>query len=152
MDQPADQERRSFLKKVALSSSMVAGVLASLGALRAIVPTLTRDKSVYKIGALADYPINSFTFSQQAECFIFRDHQGIRAVSAICTHLGCTLEKNDDGFNCPCHGSYFNQDGKVLSGPAPRSLAWFKVGLAADGQLVVDKKQRVVVDEKFLIS
>ena len=152
MDQPSDQERRFFLKKLALGSSAIAGVLAVLGIMRAIVPKLTRDKSVYKIGAPADYPINSFTFSPQAECFVFRDHQGVRAVSAICTHLGCTLEKNDSGFHCPCHGSFFEKTGKVRSGPAPRSLAWFRVGLAADGQLVVDKKQRVAVDDKFLIS
>ncbi len=152
MDHQSSVERRSFLKKLALGSSLVAGVLASLGALRAIVPKLTRDRSVYKIGTLADYPANVFTFSKKADCFIFRDHQGVRAVSAICTHLGCTLEKSDNGFNCPCHGSFFNQDGKVLSGPAPRSLAWFKVNLAADGQLLIDKKQRVDTDEKFLIS
>lgn len=145
-------KRRLFLKRLALGSSIAAGLLAMLGALRAIVPKLTADKSIYKIGLLSDFPINAFTLSEKADCFIFRDHQGVRAVSSICTHLGCTLEKSERGFNCPCHGSHFNQDGKVLSGPAPRSLAWYKMNLAQDGQLVVDKKQRVAADEKFLIS
>ena len=137
---------------MALGTSLLAGVLAALGIIRAIIPKLTRDSSIHKIGFLADYPINSFTLSEKADCFIFRDHQGVRAVSSICTHLGCTLEKSEHGFNCPCHGSYFNQDGKVQSGPAPRSLAWFKISLAADGQLLVDKKHRVNSNDKFLIS
>ena len=152
MHQDSTLKRRSFLKKLALGSSLVAGILASLSALRAMLPKVTRDQSIYKIGVLADFPINTFTFSDKTDCFIFRDHQGVRAVSAICTHLGCTLEKNDTGFNCPCHGSFFDESGRVLSGPAPRSLAWFKVNLAADGQLIVDKKERVDIDDIFLIS
>ena len=152
MNQQSRQlQRRSFLKKLALGSSAIAALFASLGALRAFVPKLTRDSTVHKLGPLADFPINTFTLSEKANVFIFRDHTGVRAVSAICTHLGCTLEKAENGFNCPCHGSFYNQDGKVMSGPAPRSLAWFKVNLAPDGQLFVDKKQRVDSGEIFKI-
>jgi menaquinol-cytochrome c reductase iron-sulfur subunit len=41
-----------------------------------------------------------------------------------CTHLGCAYhwEMQSGKFMCPCHGSYFSIDGKVLEGPAPRPL------------------------------
>jgi quinol---cytochrome c reductase iron-sulfur subunit, bacillus type len=44
--------------------------------------------------------------------------------SPICTHLGCRYnwEKDIHEFVCPCHGSVFSIDGKVLAGPAPRPL------------------------------
>jgi len=44
------------------------------------------------------------------------------ALSAICTHTGCTVAWTGTGFNCPCHGSKFDAEGKVLQGPAARPL------------------------------
>lgn len=49
----------------------------------------------------------------------------IHSVSAVCTHLGCTVEFNpaDVTWDCPCHGSRFSTDGTVIQGPATRNLA-----------------------------
>jgi Rieske Fe-S protein len=58
---------------------------------------------------------------------IFRDDEGVHAVSTICTHLGCVVKTAPDGFECPCHGSRFTADGAVTKGPAPRALPWVKV-------------------------
>jgi len=46
-------------------------------------------------------------------------------VNAVCTHLGCVVPWNqaENKFMCPCHGSQYNFQGKVVRGPAPLSLA-----------------------------
>jgi nucleotide-binding universal stress UspA family protein/nitrite reductase/ring-hydroxylating ferredoxin subunit len=56
----------------------------------------------------------------------YRDEEGkVHAVSARCTHLGCTVGWNDGArtWDCPCHGSRYDYGGKVLQGPAERDLA-----------------------------
>jgi cytochrome b6-f complex iron-sulfur subunit len=46
-------------------------------------------------------------------------------INSICTHLGCVVPWNssENKFICPCHGSQYNAEGKVVRGPAPLSLA-----------------------------
>ena len=46
-------------------------------------------------------------------------------INAVCTHLGCVVpwNKAENKFKCPCHGSQYNNEGKVIRGPAPLSLA-----------------------------
>lgn len=47
------------------------------------------------------------------------------AIVSICTHLGCVVPFNvaENKFMCPCHGSQYNFQGKVVRGPAPLSLS-----------------------------
>jgi Rieske Fe-S protein len=56
---------------------------------------------------------------------VYRDeHAGFHAYSAVCTHLGCIVAWNssEHTWDCPCHGSRFDKDGRVLNGPAIRAL------------------------------
>jgi glycine/D-amino acid oxidase-like deaminating enzyme/nitrite reductase/ring-hydroxylating ferredoxin subunit len=56
---------------------------------------------------------------------VLKDEQGaVHAISAVCTHLGCVLGWNpvDRTWDCPCHGSRFAIDGRVLHGPATTDL------------------------------
>jgi nitrite reductase/ring-hydroxylating ferredoxin subunit len=59
------------------------------------------------------------------QCAVHRDDSGqLHAVSARCTHLGCLVAFNhaEQAWECPCHGSRFAPDGRILQGPAVRPL------------------------------
>lgn len=68
--------------------------------------------------------------TEKAVAWVVRtgEHQVV-AFSPVCTHLGCAVSwrPSDQTFSCPCHTSSFSPDGKVISGPAPRSLDRFDV-------------------------
>lgn len=58
-------------------------------------------------------------------CAVHREEDGtLRALSARCTHLGCLVGWNaaERSWDCPCHGSRFGTDGRVLEGPAVAPL------------------------------
>jgi cytochrome b6-f complex iron-sulfur subunit len=56
-----------------------------------------------------------------------------RALSAVCTHLGCIVHWNPEQqkIQCPCHAGVFTPDGAVVSGPPPRPLASYPTQLVA---------------------
>ena len=145
-------QRRSFIGKAAVTLVTVTGIVAAISYLRQFLPRLAGEKQRVALGDPQLFPVDTYTFLDEHNLFVYRDHEGIKAVSAICTHLGCILEKSIDGFECPCHGSCYNDAGKVLSGPAPRDLAWYRVSRAADGKIVVDPGTSVPAGEKFLTS
>ena len=60
------------------------------------------------------------------------------ALNAVCTHLGCVVPWNpsENKFMCPCHGSQYNEQGKVVRGPAPKSLALAHVNLENDNVIL----------------
>jgi cytochrome b6-f complex iron-sulfur subunit len=78
---------------------------------------------------------------------LFRDAQGVYAISIICTHLGCIVRPTAQGFECPCHGSAFARDGSVAKGPAPRALSWLSVSLIGD-TVIVDEERSVPAGTK----
>ncbi len=75
---------------------------------------------------------------------VAKGEERIYALDATCTHLGCQLvwDESRGRFRCPCHGSEFSPEGKVLSGPASRPLARFAIRLRLDEQIEVDTSIR----------
>ncbi|MBZ8181194.1 MAG: cytochrome b6-f complex iron-sulfur subunit [Oscillatoria sp. PMC 1051.18] len=59
-------------------------------------------------------------------------------LNAVCTHLGCVVPWNgsENKFICPCHGSQYNAEGKVVRGPAPLSLALVHTNVTENDKLV----------------
>jgi cytochrome b6-f complex iron-sulfur subunit len=81
--------------------------------------------------------------------YVVHGPHGFYALSAICTHLGClTTWAQDQGLiACPCHGSKFTPEGAKIEGPAPRPLAWLKVWISDEGDLMVDRSTTVPVKQ-----
>lgn len=154
-------DRRDFLLKVGAGAGAVAIGTQAVASLRSLVPNVSYDApTTVKVGLPADFP-DGMKFLPEQRLFVFREGKVFHAVSAVCTHLGCTVraealpqpETVEVGgaqlrvthrFACPCHGSKYTGDGKVVSGPAPRPLSWFHLSVSPDdGQLVVDLAQEV---------
>lgn len=71
---------------------------------------------------------------------VFEDaSQQLRALSAKCTHEGCTVQfsAGESVIWCACHNGRFDLDGRVLAGPPPRPLDRFTAAREADGAVVV---------------
>jgi cytochrome b6-f complex iron-sulfur subunit len=65
---------------------------------------------------------------------------GIVALYQKCPHLGCRVPEcgTSQWFECPCHGSQYNQVGEKRGGPAPRGMDRFAMSIGGDGSLTVD--------------
>ena len=59
---------------------------------------------------------------------------GYKAVSAVCTHLGCIVywDEKKEVIACPCHEAFFTTEGAVISGPPPAPLEVYRVQVEGD--------------------
>jgi len=103
----------------------------------------------FKIGHKHEFPSGTTKYFNNDQVYVFADAEGIYAISAVCTHLGCVVNKDKNGFACPCHGSRYGLDGSVVEGAAPKDLPWYKISMLPSGQLEVDKKKIVKPGVKF---
>jgi len=137
---PASPERRRFLV-------LVIGVLASLNALimgipfvRSLFGAARKRKAKWsKVGEVNSLPENGpvelkfrlltedayhYEEALYSVWVIKYATDKVTVFSPICPHLGCHFiwDPKISRFACPCHASVYSIDGKVLYGPAPRSL------------------------------
>jgi Rieske Fe-S protein len=70
----------------------------------------------------AEVPETGALVYREARVAVVREGGKFHALSLACTHLGCTLAVAPDGLACPCHGSRFDREGRVVTGPAERPL------------------------------
>lgn len=131
------------------------GVLAALGSLmretiRFLTPPVSQTHaSVIIAGTAADFPVGELTPLTNGPVFIGRDEGGLFALSAICTHLGCTVTRSGEALACPCHGSRFAAGGANLVGPATRPLPYLGLTLNAEGLVEVNLAQMVEPDSRL---
>ncbi len=138
--------RRKFLAALA-HGSLTTAVLAAAGQVMRFLSFQPPSASatVFTVGRPEDYPLDGLVYVVAARAYIGRDAQGLYALDAVCTHLGCLVEKNaKGGFVCPCHESRFDPGGRVTAGPATQPLRplrlWFD---AEQGLLFVDRSAPV---------
>ena len=60
-------------------------------------------------------------------------------VVGLCTHLGCVPNRKADGWFCPCHGSVYDNSGRILKGPAPRNLDLPPYEFLTDSKILIGK-------------
>lgn len=92
----------------------------------------------------AEIRVNSgriFRFGSQPGILIRTPAGELRAFSAVCTHLNCTVQYRDEKQEiwCACHNGVYDLNGKNVSGPPPRPLEEYKVNVKGD-QLVVSRR------------
>lgn len=161
--------RRSFLKTVGIGAVLLAlgGQLYAM--LRSLLPNVLYEPSKrFKVGAMDKFT-DGGTFLEDKRLFVFREKNNFHAISASCTHLGCTVKmvklnqpkkvtvggkeiEEQVEFHCPCHGSKYYGDGTNYAGPAPKPLDYFKLDLSPDdGQLIVDMSDKVNQDFRLTV-
>jgi cytochrome b6-f complex iron-sulfur subunit len=138
--------RRDFFTRLGWAGFAFFGLGTLLGFLRSAFPrVLFEPPKRFKAGDSTDFVLGEVNekFKQEFRVWIVREEAGLYAIFAKCTHLGCTPRwlPAENKFKCPCHGSGFYKDGTNFEGPAPRPLDRFKIELAEDGQIVVDKSK-----------
>jgi cytochrome b6-f complex iron-sulfur subunit len=103
-------------------------------------------EAVVDAGLVDDFEQRSVTAFPRSHFYLARlKDGGFLALSRRCTHLGCTVPWNDEKqvFLCPCHASTFDIRGEVISPPAPRAMAIYRV---------VIENNRVKVDTRDIIK
>jgi len=128
--------RRDFLKLARNGFLTLSGLLGLGGLLRFLsYQSHPAAPTEFVLGAPSDYAAGSRTVLPQVPALLIRSTSGISALSLVCPHLGCTVDPQPDGFTCPCHGSHFDLQGKLVRGPATKGLTALRVEVAADGKL-----------------
>jgi cytochrome b6-f complex iron-sulfur subunit len=100
-------------------------------------PSNPAPPTQFDLGLPENYPPDSKTLIPNAKAILIHNSQGFHALSLICPHLGCEVGETSIGFSCPCHGSRFDTDGKLVHGPAKNNLRILQVTLNQSGHLVL---------------
>jgi cytochrome b6-f complex iron-sulfur subunit len=164
-----NESRRSFLKRISIWSMTGAIFAQGFIYIRSLFPNVLYERPRrYKIG-LPDQYATGVSFLDRHSVFVFKEENRFHAISAVCTHLGCTVKyaklnkaktvnldgqtlKMEGEFHCPCHGSKFHENGKNFEGPAPTPLEWYDVSISPDdGQLIIDVAIKVNQDFRLTV-
>jgi Rieske Fe-S protein len=128
------QKRRRFLET--FFGASVAASLASFlyPVLRYMIPSSTTEPSsgtalAAHVGELKPNSGKIFRFGNRPALLILTPDGTYRAMSAVCTHLGCTVQYRSDLHLvwCACHNGMYSVDGRNISGPPPRPLETYQV-------------------------
>jgi cytochrome b6-f complex iron-sulfur subunit len=133
--------RSDFLK---LGTNFLLGLGGALG-LGGLVHFLSYEMdppppSQYDLGSAGDYPRGSRVVFLQIPAVLIHNDDGFMALSLICTHLGCTVEHKDGKYECPCHGSKYDDKGFVERGPSSTPLKKLRVEVSETGNVILHMK------------
>lgn len=136
--------RRSFLALLGTGACLIGlGSLVNTSVLGYLYPNAMKiPPSVFSIGRPEEVlSRDGKFFNAKQKVFIETQSGKVRVQTAVCTHLGCTVNAVETGYACPCHGSTYDRHGLNTGGPAPRPLVYFLAYKGASGDIMVDKNK-----------
>ncbi len=112
-------------------------------------PRAQSDPEPANFGPPEGHPVGSV--SKSGRVVLLRDDAGFWAVSTVCPHLGCqpAFDESRRMFVCPCHGSRFDPEGRLLAGPAAHGLRLVALRLDAQGALIASPKEAARSGDRF---
>jgi Rieske Fe-S protein len=136
--------RRELLHLVVLSTTVTGAAFASGCSME------PAQFGLVPAGNTSTLSVGDITPVAGASVFIARDASGVYAMTTTCTHAGCDLSGGvaSDQITCPCHGSVFDANGNVLSGPAPSPLVHYAVAIDASGDITINGAQQVDASDR----
>jgi cytochrome b6-f complex iron-sulfur subunit len=133
--------RREFFVAAGFAACAMAAAGAGVVLADFLKPrALFEPPTAFSLGRPESIDVGSVITNVEHRVYVIRMAEGFRALSAVCTHLGCITRYQPDRniIACPCHGSQFTLAGDRVAGPAPRPLRWLQMSLSDKGELIVD--------------
>ncbi|HVC00248.1 MAG TPA: Rieske 2Fe-2S domain-containing protein [Candidatus Dormibacteraeota bacterium] len=136
-ESPSDKEARRHFLEIFLGTGIIASLLSFLyPVIRYLIPPPQTDLGsntvlAAKVGELSVNSGKIFRFGDKPAILILTSGDKYVAFTAVCTHLGCTVQYRPDlrEIWCPCHNGKYNLQGRNISGPPPKPLAEFTVNV-----------------------
>lgn len=167
---PGEKSRRTFLQVIIGVFSALIGLVVGIPFVAAIIGSSRRaaKSSFSDVSAVDSLPVGKpvdLTFATlTTDAFIQREAMHhiwavrtsvseVTVFSPICPHLGCSYDWDVRTlrFMCPCHGSVYTLDGKVVAGPAPRPLDTLPVEIRQGRLFVAWEQFKPGISQKILI-
>lgn len=111
------------------------------------------------VGVPSDFGAAGLHILAGTKVLVGRDDKGLYALTSICPHEFCDMDSKQGGLPvgtvtgqgiiCNCHGSKFDNYGKVTMGPATKPLKAYAMALGCDGKVYVDKTKVVSIDQRL---
>jgi len=139
-------KRRSFIDFF-FGGSLLATIAAFLyPVVRYVLPSksagvIQNNVTAAKVGELPPNAAKVFKFGSAPAVLVNTAEGTLVALSAVCTHLTCTVRYDGETGTlfCPCHNGRFDLSGNVLSGPPPKPLETFAVEISGP-DIIVSRK------------
>ncbi|MBT0666584.1 Rieske (2Fe-2S) protein [Geobacter pelophilus] len=130
-----NRDRRKFLGVClgGIASASIAAVAYPLFRYLSPIPEQENSgKVTFQESDIPEGEAKFFQYAGSAAVLIKNKEQGVIALSAVCTHLGCIVQwqKERGEFLCPCHAGRYTAQGLVISGPPPKPLQPLHVSIA----------------------
>ncbi len=133
------KDRRKFLEFF-LGTSIFASIISFLyPAFRYMIPPKTEELAsdtvlAGRVGELKPNTGKIFRFGNRPGLLVLSSDGNYHAISAVCTHLNCTVQYRPDLRDvwCACHNGMYSVEGRNVSGPPPKPLEEYQVVIKAD--------------------